>query len=270
MPPRPLHRLLITGAAGALGQELRRRLAGFAPATRLSDMAPMAPAAPGEEVVRCDLADADGVAALCQGVDAIVHLGGIAREADWPTIHAANVLGAINLWEGARRAGVGRIVFASSNHAIGLYRRSQRLDHTAEPRPDSRYGLSKAFGEDLARLYAYKHGIAAFCMRIGSAFAEPLTARMLSTWHSPDDFERLVRVGLTAAYVFEIVYGVSRNTRGWWDNSNAERLGYAPHDDAERFAARFAGDKTTNRLDDEFQGGPFVSPEFTADPERIP
>jgi uronate dehydrogenase len=270
MPFRISKRLLITGAAGALGRQLRSRLAGIAPAIRLSDVVAMDRAAQGEEVVTCDLADASSVAALCRDVDAIVHLGGRSNEAKWDIIHKSNILGAINLWEGAREAGVKRILFASSNHAIGLYRRAQRIDHAAEPRSDSRYGLSKAFGEDIARLYAYKHGIAGFCMRIGSCFPEPKDMRMLSTWQSYPDFERLVRVGLGADYVFEIVYGVSRNTRSWWDNANAYRLGYDPQDNAESFAAKVAGMEAANPMDATFQGGGFVSPEFTADPAQIP
>lgn len=270
MPTRPLNRLLITGAAGALGKQLRQHLAGIAPAVRLTDVAAMNPAGPGEEVVQCDLADTDRLVALCRDVDAIVHLGGQSNEADWSIIHASNIVGAINLWESARRAGVGRVLFASSNHAIGLYRRSQRIDHTAEPRPDSRYGLSKAFGEDLARLYAYKHGVAGFCMRIGSCFPEPRDARMLWTWQSPADFARLVRVGLSADYVFEVVYGVSRNTRMWWDNANAYRLGYDPQDNAEVFAAKFAGSTPGDPINETFQGGSFVAPEFVGDPDLIP
>ena len=265
-----MRRLLITGAAGALGRELRERLRGAAPVVRLSDIAPMAPAREGEEVVPCDLADEAATLALCEGVDAIVHLGGQSVEADWRTVHGANIVGAINLWEGAARAGVGRVLFASSNHAIGLYRRTQRLDHASEPRPDSRYGLSKAFGEDLARLYAYKHGVRGFCMRIGTCVPTPGSERALSTWLSYPDFERLVRVGLTADYAFEVVYGVSRNARSWWDNANAYRLGYDPQDDAETYAAELEGKATGTPLDEAFQGGPFVSPDFTGDPALIP
>src|SRR5512147_1972829 len=159
------HRILITGAAGNLGRVLRERLRGSFPVLRLSDRAEMAPAEAGEEVVRCDLADAEATQRLCAGVDAILHFGGRSLEGSWPEVLGPNIVGAINLWEGARLAGVERIIFASSNHVVGLYRRSETLDHHVTPRPDGRYGLSKAFGEDLAALYAYKHGIKAFCMR---------------------------------------------------------------------------------------------------------
>jgi uronate dehydrogenase len=265
-----VRRLLITGAAGALGRELRSRLRGAFPILRLSDVVPLEPAGSGEEVVPCDLRDAAAVEALCREVDAIVHLGGQAREADWPGVLGPNILGAVHLWEGARRAGVDRVLFASSNHAIGLYRRSQTISHLDPPRPDSRYGLSKAFGEDLAYLYAYKHGVRSFCMRIGSCFPKPTSARMLSTWLSYADFERLVRVGLTADYVYEIVYGVSRNRRSWWNNGNAYRLGYDPADDAEIYVAEFADNPGDGPLADQFQGGAFVAEGFEANPARVP
>lgn len=154
-----IERLLITGAAGSLGGVLRRRMKGRFARLRLSDIADLGQAADGEELVRCDLADAQAVGELCRDVDAVIHLGGCAQEAEWPVIQSANIIGSINLWEGARIAGVERIVFTSSNHAIGLYPTSRRLDETTPAMPDTRYGLSKAFGEDLASLYAFKHGI---------------------------------------------------------------------------------------------------------------
>jgi uronate dehydrogenase len=264
-----LQRVLITGAAGNLGRVLRQRLRGSFPVLRLSDRDEMAPPEAGEEVVRCDLADAEATRRLCEGVDAILHFGGRSLEGSWPEILSANITGGINLWEGARLAGVERVVFASSNHVVGLYRRTEKFDHTVMPRPDGRYGVSKAFGEDLAALYAYKHGIKAFCMRIGSCFEKPSNRRMLSTWLSFADFERLVRVGLTADYLFEIVYGQSRNNRAFWDNSNAYRLGYDPQDNAEDFAPEVEGKVSGNPLSDELQGGDFVPPDFSGDLEKL-
>lgn len=267
---RAIERILITGAAGSLGREMRQRFKGQYPFIRLSDISPMDEAGEGEEVVPCDLADAAGVEAICEGIDAIVHYGGYSRETDWPGILAPNIVGAFNLWEGARKAGVDRVLFASSNHAIGLYRRAQTIDHATPPRPDGRYGLSKAFGEDLAALYAYKHGVRGFCMRIGSCFPEPTNARALSTWLSYADMARLLKVGLHAEYTYEIVYGVSRNTRSFWDNRNAYQLGYDPQDDAEAFAAKVGHVQPDDPLDADFMGGPYVPPEFVGDPSRIP
>ena len=264
-----IDRLLITGAAGTLGSVLRRHVAGRYPHLRLSDRQALGDAGPGEELVVCDLADAAAVDRLLQGVDACVHLGGQPVEADWPTVMASNIVGCVNLWEAARKAGTKRILFASSNHAIGFYPRSTRIDHTSPAKPDSRYGLSKAFGEDLGLTYANKHGISCLAMRIGSCRAEPIDERMLSTWQSLPDWCRLVEAGLEADYVYEVVYGVSANPRSWWDNSNAYRLGYRPQDSAETFADRLVGKVSGDPLNDAHHGGPYVSPDFTGDPARI-
>lgn len=265
-----MQRVLITGAAGALGKVLREKLAGAYPILRLSDAVEMAPAKKGEEVARCELSDAAQVDELCRGVDAIVHLGGQSVEAPWPRVMQSNIVGLVNLYEAARKAGVKKILFATSNHAVGFYRRSQTIDHTANARPDSRYGLSKAFGEDVSFYYAHKHGISGFCMRIGSCFPKPVNARMLWTWLSYPDFVRLVRVGLAADYTYEIVYGVSRNTRMFWDNANAYRLGYDPKDDAEIYARDVEKILFDNPADNLCHGGNFISPDFTGDMSKIP
>lgn len=264
-----IDRLLITGAAGRLGSVLRDAFAGRVPALRLSDRVELGERRHGEEHLVADLADAPAVETMLEGVDAVVHLGGQPVEADWPTVLRSNIMGCINLWEAARKAGSKRIVFASTNHAIGFHRRSTRLDHRSPARPDSRYGTSKAFGEDLALYYANKHGIRGFCMRIGSCFPEPSDERMLSTWLSYGDFVRLVEVGLVADYHYEIVYGVSANRRSWWDNSRAFALGYRPQDDAERWARRMAGRRSVVAIDEQFQGGFYCSPDFTGEIERI-
>lgn len=267
---RAIERILVTGGAGRLGQTVREDLKGEYELIRLSDVAYMEAAGAGEEVVSCDLADAEGVAAMCEGIDAIVHLGGNPRETEWGGLIGPNILGAVHLWEGARRHGVDRVIFASSNHAAGLYRRGERLDNTTPARPDSRYGLSKAFGEDLASLYAYKWGVSGFCMRIGSCFPEPMNERSLHTWQSREDFVRLVRTGLTADYVYEIVYGVSDNPEAWWDNSRARALGYAPKDTAEDWRDRVGGIGADDEIEATFQGGSFASREFTGDPSNVP
>jgi uronate dehydrogenase len=264
-----INRLLITGAAGALGSVLRQHYAGRFPALRLSDRSPLGDAGPDEELVTCELGDAEAVDRLFEGVDACVHLGGQPVEAPWPVIMNANIVGAVNTWEAARKAGTKRIVFASSNHAIGFHPRTKKLDHRSPARPDTRYGLSKAFGEDLAVYYANKHGISAMCMRIGSCREEPVDERGLSTWQSYPDFCRLVDVGLTADYAFEIVYGVSNNPRSWWDNSNAERLGYRPQDSAEGWADRVKGKVSPEPINEMFQGGTFCAPDFSGDVNRI-
>ena len=264
-----INRLLITGAAGALGSVLRRHYAGRFPRLRLSDRATLGAATAGEELVVCELGDTAAVDRLFEGVDACVHLGGQPVEAPWQVVMNANIVGLVNVWEAARKAGTRRIVFASSNHAIGFHPRTRKLDHAAPARPDSRYGLSKAFGEDVALYYANKHGISAMCLRIGSCRLEPIDERMLATWQSYPDFCRLVDVGLTADFQYEIAYGVSNNARSWWDNSRVEALGYRPQDSAERWAEQLRGKVTSEPLNEMFQGGPFCEPDFTGDVERI-
>ncbi|TCR66392.1 NAD(P)-dependent oxidoreductase [Bosea sp. BK604] len=257
-----LKRILITGAAGGLGQMLRPELKDMAEIIRLSSRRRLEPTGPHEEFMPCDLADAPAVDRLLEGVDAVVHMGGQASEAPWDVILSANIIGAINLWEAARKAGTQRIIFASSNHAIGLYTRDDRLDHNSPAKPDGRYGLSKAFGEDLASLYAHKHGIRAMCMRIGSTFPKPKSRRMLSTWMSYPDMVQMTKIGLTADYLYEIVYGVSDNDRNWWDNSNAYRLGFRPQDNAETFVGDVEGIGEATELAELFQGGRLAATEY--------
>ncbi len=211
--------ILMTGAAGDLGTHLRRDLAGKY-LLRLSDMRPVAPLAAGEKFVRGDLSKMADMLRVTKGVDAIVHLGGFSFEGPWEAILDANIVGCYNIFEAARRNGVRRVLFASSNHAAGFYKRDQPIDHRVYPKPDSRYGLSKVFGEQLGSLYADKYGLEVFCMRIGNVNVMPADKRRLSIWISPRDLAQLVSVGIENPNIkFEIVYGVSNNRRSWYDNS---------------------------------------------------
>ena len=271
-----MRRSLITGAAGAIGAVLREGLRGHYPIIRLSDIADLGGAAQGEEIAAADLCDMAQMEAAMADVDAVVHLGGTSLEAEWESIHANNIVGLYNTYEAARRQGVSRIIFASSNHAIGYYRRMRTIDGDAAPRPDTRYGVSKVFGEAVARLYADKHGIGSACLRIGSFQKRPLNSRMLSTWISHGDMVRLVRCCLDAQSLhFEILYGASANSRSWWDNSAATRLGYAPQDNAEDYAdeilaaERLDPDKREDAVESLFHGGPFTSLEFDGDTDNI-
>jgi uronate dehydrogenase len=267
-----MQRVLITGAAGGIGRRLRADIRGLYPSVRLSDLAGLDPAGPGEEVMPADLGDLAACEAICAGVDGIVHLGGQGIEADWATVLQANIVGCYNLFEAARRQGVKRIVFATTNHVIGFYRRTQRIDHTVPPRPDSRYGVSKAFGEALGRLYADKHGLGVLNIRIGNYGERPLDRRRLSIWISPRDFLQLVRIGLEHPELhYEVVYGASENDRTWWDNANAYRLGYRPQDESEPFAPEILAGaaEPADLVAELFQGGAFCSAEFTGDPDRI-
>lgn len=266
MTPAPsapaLGRLLLTGAAGALGQQLRPRLRPRCTLLRVSDVAAMAAAAPGEEVVQAALEDQPAIHALLQGIDAVVHLGGISTEQAFEPVLQANIIGVYNLYEAARRHGVKRIVFASSNHVTGFYRQDEVIDATMPVRPDGYYGVSKAFGENLSRFYFDRYGIETVCLRIGSSFPEPKDRRMLATWLSYDDLERLVVASLTAPVVgHSIVYGMSDNARTWWDNTPARHIGFRPQDSSEPYrAAREAAQPTLDLQDPAvlLQGGAYV------------
>jgi len=261
--------LLITGAAGDVGSHLRRELAGKYD-LRLSDIKPIKALAAGETSAPGDIAKMSDMLRVTKGVDAIVHLGGFSVEGPWDMILRANIVGCYNLFEAACRNGVKRVLFASSNHATGFYKREQKIDHRVLPKPDSRYGVSKAFGEQLGSLYADKYGMEVFCMRIGNVTVAPPDKRRLSNWISPRDFARLVSVGIENPNIgFEIVYGVSDNKRSWYDNSNAHRLGYQPQDDAERYAEEvLAREKPGDPRAEMYQGGNFVFAEIGGDPSR--
>ena len=266
MSSHAFHRLLLTGAAGGLGRELRRRLPAHCDVLRLSDIADLGAAAPTEELVPADLSDAGAVLALLDGVDAVIHMGGVSTEQPWEAVLPANIVGAYNLYEAARKQGVRRVVFASSNHVTGFYKQGQVIPAGAPPRPDGLYGLSKAFGEDLAQLYFDRHGIETVSLRIGSSYPAPRDRRMLHTWMSFDDLERLVLAALTARNVgHSIICGVSANPGAWWDNASAAHIGYVPQDSSARFAAEIDRTQPPGDPSDPaviYQGGIFVRQGF--------
>jgi uronate dehydrogenase len=262
-PGRKLGRLLLTGAAGGLGQVLRERLRPFADVLRVSDIASLAPAqGTFEEVAPCNLADKAAVDALVAGCHAVVHLGGVSVERPFEEILEANIKGVFHLYEAARRHGVKRIVFASSNHVIGFYRQSERLDAHVARRPDGYYGLSKSFGEDVAQFYFDRWGIETVSIRIGSSFPEPANRRMMSTWLSYRDLTSLVEKSLFTPDVGHlVVYGVSANRNVWWDNSAAARLGFVPQDSSEVFRDKVEAQPPVAATDPNaiYQGGAFTA-----------
>jgi uronate dehydrogenase len=255
-------RLLLTGAAGNLGRELRPRLKAYCDTLRLSHRSDLGPPGPGEEIVIASLEDKAAMLGLLQGVDAVVHMGGVSTEQPWDPILAGNIVGMVNLYESARKNGVKRIVFASSNHVTGFYRQDEVVSPLDPVRPDGFYGLSKAFGENLGRLYWDRYRIETVCLRIGSSFAEPKDRRMLATWMSFDDTERLVVAALTAPVVgHSIIYGMSDNSTTWWDNTSARHIGYRPRDNSDVFRARVEARQQTLDASDPaviYQGGAFV------------
>lgn len=252
--------ILITGAAGGVATQIRPLMREHY-RLRLSDRQPISAPVDGEEVALAELADLEALRQVVAGVDGILHLGGYPVEASWDVIHEANIVGVYNLFEAARLEGVKRVVFASSNHAVGFYRRDETVGDNVSVRPDTRYGLSKAFGEAVGSLYADKYGAEVMSIRIGNVIDRPLDKRRLAIWMSPRDFVQLVRIGLERPGIrHEIVYGMSDNKRAWWDNSNALRLGYRPLDRSEDYAeevlANRPGDTGDPRID-LYQGGPF-------------
>lgn len=259
----PFNRLLLTGAAGELGKVLRKRLKPLTSVLRLSDIADIAPALDeSEEIHYCDLADKKAVDELVQGVDAILHFGGVSTERSFEDILGANICGVFHIYEAARRHGVKRVIFASSNHVIGFYPQGQRLDAHSLRRPDSYYGLSKSYGEDMASFYFDRYGIETVSIRIGSSFAEPQNRRMLSTWLSYNDLTQLLERALYTPDVgHTVVYGVSNNQNTWWDNRYAAHLDFNAQDNSEAFRSQVEAQPLPAANDPImlYQGGAFVA-----------
>ena len=264
-------RVLVTGASGYLGGVLREMLPDGDLSLRLSDKRPPGSARPGEDFVTADLAVYDQVAPLMDGIEAVIHLGGYSVEGPWEEILPANIIGTYNVFEAARRAGVKRIVYASTHHVVGYHRRDRVIGTDAELRPDSRYAVSKVFGEALGRLYADKHGMSVICQRIGVARPKPPHRRGLRTWLSESDYVALTRRCLTTPDIhFLVVYGVSANDGAFWENSAAAAIGFAPKsngiDHTAEIEAKPDDEDPVSRL---FQGGWFTGMEFDGDPEKI-
>jgi uronate dehydrogenase len=264
-----MQRVLLTGAAGGIGTRLRKLLPEHFPSLRLSDLKQPEALAAAEDFVAADLSDLAQCERICDGIDGIIHLGGQSLEAPWETILNANIIGTYNLFEAARRKGVGRVVFASTNHVIGFYPRSRRIGTEAMLLPDSRYGVSKAFGESIGALYAMKFGLRVLCLRIGNVADAPGNRRLMSIWLSPEDLVQLIRIGLEHPDLrYEVFYGVSGNDRGWWDNAAAFRFGYRPSGNSESMRdAALAGERDAkpDPVGDHVQGGWFAAQEFEGD-----
>ena len=262
MTIRSHNRILLTGAAGGLGQALRPRLKANCNVLRSSDRVILGMVTEQEEFVLAELANASAVMAMMQGVDAVVHLGGVSTEAAFEPILQANILGMYNLYEAARKHGVKRIIFASSNHVTGYYKQSETINAAHPPRPDGLYGVSKAFGEDLSRFYFDRYGIETACIRIGSSFPEPKDRRMLASWLSYDDLHRLITACLTTPVLgHSIIFGMSNNAVTWWDNAHAKHIGFTAKDSSDVFRDAVYARTPVPDLDDpavQFQGGGFV------------
>jgi len=266
-------RILMTGAAGGIGTSLRKLLPPIYPNLVLSDLKAPADLGAHEKFKAADLADLAQVEAICEGVDGILHFGGYSVEGPWDAILQSNIIGGYNLFEAARKKRVKRVVFASSNHAVGFYPRHHRIGTDVTARPDSRYGVSKVFGEAVGALYADKHGLGVTCLRIGNfgeKAAGPPPARDLAEAGRPG--ATLPDRARHPDIHFEIFYGASYNERVWWDNHRAYDLGYRPTGRAEDFREHAMAEQAKlppDPVGDFYQGGAFCGMEFSGDKSRI-
>ncbi|SAK51698.1 NAD-dependent epimerase/dehydratase [Caballeronia hypogeia] len=263
-----MKKIALSGAGGQLGSVVRAAfVARGTPLRSAAGSKALTPLIEGEDVMHGDLRDPAVVDRLLAGVDVLIHFAGTSVERPLPEIIENNLRGLVEVYEGARRQGVKRIIFASSNHAIGMYPVTERLELDCELRPDGFYGLSKVWGEALARMYWDKHGIESICVRIGSCLERPTEPRHLSTWFGHRDLMHFLDRCIEADDVgFLTVWGVSANARSWWDNSGAARLGYQPTQNAEDYAEEIlAGPNPLDALGQRFQGGGFVGIDYSRD-----
>jgi uronate dehydrogenase len=261
---------LMTGGAGRIGGRLRAELAAQVGLIRTFDRVAAADLRPNEETVVGELSDMAALEAAMQGMDGVVHLAAVPNEQPFETMLQNNVVGTWNVYEAAFRKGVKRVVFGSSNHVVGFYPRGQRLDADVPLRPDSRYGLTKCWGENVGSLYADKYGVKSLHIRIGNAMGPPRSLRTMAIWISDRDLAQLVMIGLVHPAIHNTaVYGVSGNTSGWYDNSAAFALGYRPQDDSQQhveMATAGEADQQTDAVGRHFQGGLFCSIEYAGPP----
>ena len=251
-------RVLVTGAAGSIGRVVCAGLHDLGHDVRGLDRVE----APTVEVVG-DCLDPEAVARAVDGVEAVVHLAGTPHEDQLALELESHVLTTATLLDAMVVAGVRRMVYASSNHAVGMHRSGATLGAGVRPRPDTFYGVAKVAAEATVSLYTDRHDLSGVALRIGSFLPRPETTRHLATWLSPADCVRMVQAALSAELDgFAVLYGISANTRAWWDLAPGRALGYDPQDDAEAYAAEVApgpdDDAEGSRV-----GGPYAGPAFT-------
>jgi uronate dehydrogenase len=271
VPQKPV---LLTGASGALGRVLTRALGEQGWTLRLTDRVPFPDPLPeGSSFQLADLEDGPAILRLAEGCGTILHFGGISVEHPFETVIGPNIRGLYHAYEAARREGA-RMVFASSNHAIGFHERTEVLDDDCALAPDGYYGLSKAYGEMMGGLYRHKHGVESVFLRIGSCFPEPTDARMLATWLSYGDMTRLVMRATLAPTLgpsgTAVIWGASKNSRmTWWRQDGREIIGWAPQDSADSYAAALEGKTSGNPVAERYQGGGFTALDYSrSEPPR--
>jgi uronate dehydrogenase len=261
IPAKPV---LLTGASGALGRVLAKALGAAGWMLRLTDIVPFPDPLPaGASFTKADLNDGVTILRLAEGSGMILHFGGISVERPFEEVLGPNIRGLYHIYEAARRERA-RVLFASSNHAIGFHERSEPLDDDCQLMPDGYYGLSKAYGELMGRMYWFKHGVENVNVRIGSSFPEPVDARMLSTWLSYADLTRLVmRATLAEKTGSCVVWGASKNARTYWRHDSREELGWLPEDSADVYAGQMAGKVSDNKVQERYQGGAYTVIDYT-------
>jgi len=264
-------KVLVTGASGHLGGMLFKAMAEIGYNNLLGTDIKRKFINKNEKFISANLKNFKSTLKITKGVYAIVHFGAIPIEDTKQNILHNNIIGTYNLFEAARINKVKRIIFASSNHAVGFHRRTTKLNELSTQRPDSHYGLSKVFGEELSRFYADKFNIKSMCIRIGSCLKTPEDRRHVSTWISYEDLTQLVDIGIKHKSIHhEIVYGVSKNKKSWWNNSKAYKLGYKPKDSADRFNINLLSkSEYKDKMALLFQGGVFTSANFKGNIKKI-
>ncbi len=286
-PSKPV---LLTGASGNLGRVLARELAAQGWTLRLTDIAPFPdPIPPRAAFVCADLNDGVALLRQAEGCGAILHFGGISGERPFEEVLGPNLRGLYHVYEAARREKA-RVVFASSNHSIGFHERPHmsggpihgsgpggpapigpqgneaKIDVDCAFRPDGYYGLSKAYGELMGRLYWDKHGVENVNLRIGSCFPEPANARMLSTGLSYADLARLAQAAVVAPRTGHcVIWACSNNPASFWGADHRERIGWQPQDSAEAFRARVEGEVSGDPVVERYQGGDYTAMDYTRD-----
>jgi uronate dehydrogenase len=261
IPAKPV---LLTGASGNLGRVLARNLGAAGWKLMLTDIAPFPDALPpGARFTRADLGDGMAVLRLAEGCGMILHFGGMSTEASFEAVLGPNLRGLHHIYEAARRERA-RVLFASSNHSIGFHERSEKLDADCQFLPDTFYGLSKAYGELMGRMYWFKHGVENVNVRIGSSFPEPVDARMLSTWLSYDDLTRLcIRATLAEKTESCVIWGASANSRTYWAADSRAALGWLPQDSADGFAGQLGAKVSGDPINERYQGGIYTTFDYT-------
>jgi uronate dehydrogenase len=263
--------VLLTGASGNLGRHLAAALGSHGWVLRLTDIVEFPDALPAQATfTRADLRDGVAMLRLAEGCGAILHFGGVSRDRPFGEVLGPNLEGLYHIYEAARRERA-RVIFASSNHAIGFHERSETIDDDTQFLPDTYYGLSKAYGELMGRLYWFKHGVESVFLRIGSCFPEPGNARMLATFLSYDDLTRLVMRAAQADHVgCDVIWGASKNARmTWWRRDARERLGWQPQDSADPFTAQLAQKVSGDPINERYMGGDYCAADYSR-PEPAP